>query len=148
MQVNHRMLELPVDKRVHQARCDDVEVVTGLSEHLRAQGLLEHQQDIEAWCDENGAAFLSEVLENWDSVLEDLSLTETQSEGRQDPLIRGDAEDRRIRQFLGKSEKIPARLQHHDADSPKMFSTLTVGYLPCILESDSLVFSMPRVLTY
>jgi len=134
---------------VAQATQDsDSELVPGLRDHLQAKMLLGHLCAVEAWCRENGAAFLSEVLDNWEDVLEALPLSVSERARMQTsntPPVRGDEEDQRILTFLAKSEKIAARLQPR----PSISSSLTIGYLPRILETECLAFTAPsRGMTY
>ncbi len=60
------------------ARASGSERVPGLRDHLQAKMLLGHLSAVEAWCSKNGAAFLSEVIENWEDVLAALPLSESE----------------------------------------------------------------------
>merc|ERR1719336_1834314 len=56
----------------------DVELVPGLREALSDAGLSSYLAALEAWCEDAGAAFISEVLEELEAIGEELRLSTPQ----------------------------------------------------------------------
>ena len=142
--------------------------IVGLEDFLAKQGASHYAEKINAWCLANGAGFLAEIVENWEDVLDHLSLSADERKQFSDLREVVDAEtcansdeayadsQSHNDQDEAATERIRIWLQKSKAELPKSLggtrmlpggqsqteprTALTVGHLTAIKETESTTF--------
>jgi hypothetical protein len=134
--------------------------IAGLEEFLIKRGATAHVGKIKTWCLTNGAASLSEIVENWEDVLDYLALSAGErkhlselpagadAEPDQDLQLWKDHNERgaeRIRTWLQKNKaKLSKNLAdirvHPSGAQTESLTALTIGHLTVIGETDCPTF--------